>query len=82
MRHSFSLEVKIMTKMMFSVRDSKAETWSFPFQSDNNATAIRDFSTLVNDGRTMVGQHPEDFDLYYLGTFSLSVTDQLSRGHY
>lgn len=61
-----------MNKFMFSIRDCKAETWSFPFQSDNNATAIRDFTTLVNDPRTLVGQHPEDFDLFSLGTFSLS----------
>lgn len=61
-----------MNKSIFSIRDCKAETWAFPFQSDNNATAIRDFTTLVNDPRTLVGQHPEDFDLFLLGTFSPS----------
>lgn len=61
-----------MIKRMYAVRDSKAESWSFPFQSDNNATAIRDFSTLVKDGRTLVGQHPEDFDLFFVGSFGLS----------
>ena len=57
---------------MYSVYDRKAESWSFPFKSDNNATAIRDFSSLVLDGRTLVGQHPEDFDLFFVGTFGLS----------
>lgn len=61
-----------MRKNMYSVRDSKAESWSFPFQSDNNATALRDFQSLVQDGRTLVGQHPADFDLFFVGTFGLS----------
>lgn len=58
---------------MYSVHDKKAETWSFPFQSENNSTAMRDFETLVHDGRTIVGQHPEDFDLYFIGQFYLET---------
>lgn len=58
-----------MLKPMYSIRDVKAETWALPFSSINNATAIRDFQTLVSDGRTLVGQHPEDFDLFFVGSW-------------
>lgn len=62
-----------MKKPVYSVRDSKAETWTFPFQSENNATAIRDFQTLVKDGRTLVGQHPEDFSLFLIGEYDFTT---------
>lgn len=61
-----------MKKLMVSVFDKKAESWSFPVQSDNKITAIRMFADLVGDKRTLVGQHPEDFDLYELGEFDVS----------
>lgn len=60
-----------MCKLLISVKDSKAESWSVPAASDNKATALRDFGSLVADGRTLVGQHPSDFDLYVVGTFDL-----------
>lgn len=58
-----------MKKLLISVRDSKAESWSVPFAADNKATALREFSTLCQDGRTLVGQHPGDFDLFVVGSF-------------
>ena len=62
-----------MNKLLISIKDSKAETWSVPAGTDNKATALRDFGTLVADGRTIVGQHPSDFDLYVVGSFDLST---------
>lgn len=61
-----------MKKLMISVFDKKAESWSFPVQADNKLTAIRMFADLVSDNRTLVGQHPEDFDLYELGEFDVT----------
>lgn len=60
-----------MKKLLISVKDSKAESWSVPASADTKAAAIRDFGSLVSDGRTIIGQHPEDFDLYVVGSFDL-----------
>lgn len=58
-----------MSKLLISVRDSKAETYTPPFAADNKATALREFATIVGDGRTLIGQHPEDFDIFVIGVF-------------
>lgn len=62
-----------MQKLMVSVFDVKAVSWSFPAQADNNASALRMFGDLVQDGRTLVGQHPEDFSLWIVGSFDVST---------
>lgn len=62
-----------MNKFLYTMCDSKANTWTVPFASDNNATAIREFSSIVKDGRTIVGQHPEDFDLWLIGVFDCAI---------
>lgn len=61
-----------MKKLFISIVDLKAKSWSFPVQADNKATALRMFSDLVSDSRTLVGQHPEDFDLFIVGEFDFS----------
>lgn len=61
-----------MNKLLISIFDKKAESWSFPAQADNKATALRMFADLVSDKRNLVGQHPEDFDLFIVGSFSVS----------
>lgn len=60
-----------MKKLLISIYDKKAESWSFPCQADNKASALRMFADLVSDKRNLVGQHPEDFDLYIVGSFCL-----------
>lgn len=64
---------------MVSVYDSKAESWSFPAQADNKASAIRMFGDLVRDGRTLVGQHPEDFGLWIVGEFDTETGTILTQ---
>lgn len=51
--------------ILVSLFDSKAKTWSNPHVCQNKAAALREFGMLVNDGgRTLVAQHPADFDLF------------------
>ncbi len=76
-----------MKKLLISVKDSKAESWSAPFVADNKAVALREFGTLVQDGRTLVGQHPADFDMFVVGVFDTAlgqvqslVPDHLANG--
>lgn len=58
-----------MDTLMFSVFDSKAAVFGTPFFMPREAMAIRAFTDLVNDGRSMVSQHPEDFSLFKVGWF-------------
>lgn len=54
---------------IYSIRDSKAEIFNFPFFQKTHGEAERTFLQLVNDETTQIGKFPEDFDLYYLGTY-------------
>lgn len=58
-----------MNMNMYSVRDVKTDTYSFPFQAPTNSAAIRSFGDLVGDEGNLVHRHPEDYSLYYVGAF-------------
>jgi len=59
-----------MEKKIFSIRDSKTETFGQPFYQHTHAEAERNFSKLVKDDKSTINSFPEDFDLYYLGTYN------------
>lgn len=58
-----------MELKVYSIRDSKGEIFNSPFYKKTHGEAERDFTTLVRDEKSMPGQYPQDFDLYYLGTY-------------
>lgn len=58
-----------MELKMFSIRDSKGEIFNTPFYSKTHGEAERNFHQLVKDEKSTVSKYPEDFDLYYLGTY-------------
>lgn len=61
-----------MILKMFSVLDMKAQFFGQPFFEQQEATAIRSFSDAVNDSSNstnMWNRHPEDFQLYLVGSF-------------
>lgn len=53
----------------FSIRDSKGEIFNSPFFKKTLGEAERDFTELCRDEKSMVQKYPEDFDLYYIGTY-------------
>lgn len=55
---------------VYSLRDSKAGTFSRPFMKLSQAEAVRDFTQLARDPSSQVSAFPEDFDLYHLGEFN------------
>lgn len=55
---------------LFTVYDSKAETWSNPMAFQNENVAIRSLGQVVKDRTTEIGAHPEDFSLYLIGEWS------------
>lgn len=60
---------------VYSVYDSKAAVFNPPFHIVNDMVAIRHFETLVNDSRSTVFGHSEDYTLHQVGVFD----DELGR---
>jgi len=58
-----------MKLTVFSIFDEKAQTFSKPFFLTHKGEAIRVFSDVVNDEKSMIAKHPEDYKLYKLGSF-------------
>lgn len=58
-----------MELKLFSIRDSKGEVYNTPFFQKSHGEAERSFRELIKDEKSMVSKYPDDFDLYYLGTY-------------
>lgn len=68
-----------MQLKMYSIRDQKAEIFNIPFFKKTHGEAERDFTELVRDEKSMPAKYPEDYDLYFVGTYDdqTGVTDSL-----
>ncbi|AZL82684.1 nonstructural protein [Apis mellifera associated microvirus 20] len=53
----------------FTVFDSKSKSYNTPWFARSKPEAERNFVQLVKDEKSMVNQFPEDFDLFYIGTY-------------
>lgn len=60
----------MLTLKIFTVFDSKAETFMPPFTMETKGLAIRNFQDLVNNPQTIFCNHSEDFTLFEIGEFS------------
>lgn len=58
-----------MKRLLFAVRDRVALVYMAPFLEVTEAAALRAFSDAAADQQTQLSKHPEDFDLYHLGSF-------------
>ena len=56
-------------QLMFTVYDSKAETFLPPFFVPAKGLAIRAFEDCVNSDDHHFGKHPADYTLFFLGEF-------------
>lgn len=68
-----------METKMYSVYDSKAQSYGQPFHAPNDAVALRLFGDAVNDPDTQLNKYPEDFVLMAVGTWD-DQTAEL-KGH-
>lgn len=53
----------------YSIKDEKSSSFNTPFFALSDGVAIRQFMDLCNDAQSLVFKHPEDFSLWFLGTF-------------
>jgi hypothetical protein len=56
-----------MLHQIYSIHDVKTQLYHKPFFLTNNATAIREFQSLVNDQTTTIGKYPSDYSLHVMG---------------
>lgn len=64
-----------MIHKIFTVFDTKIETYCVPFYMPHRGAAIRTFTEMVNDPSHTFGKHPEDYVLFELGSYD----DQTAR---
>lgn len=60
---------------LYSVFDSKADSYLAPFTSSNHATATRQFHTAVLEPTHDFHIHSEDYALFHVGTFNSSSAE-------
>lgn len=65
---------------LYSIFDSKANTFCAPFECVSNGVAIRQLMDLVQDAKTTVSKYPEDFSLYFVGDFDTDTGALLPLG--
>lgn len=60
-----------MLQFVVSVKDRAADVFNRPFFVPHRNVAVRDFTDEVNRSAAdnQLNKHPDDFDLYLLGTF-------------
>lgn len=52
-----------------SVRDRVADSFDQPFFMPHLNVGIRAFSDAINNPESHLSKHPDDYDLYRIGTF-------------
>ena len=58
-----------MKLMMFTIYDTKAESYCVPFYFSTTGQCLRAIQDSLHDDKLMYSKHPGDYVLYVLGTF-------------
>jgi len=58
-----------MKMMMYSILDGKSGIYNQPFPAVSRGVALRMFTDLVNDQKTTIARHPEDYTICEVGSF-------------
>ena len=58
-----------MIHQVLAIRDSAVNAYDRPFYTPTNAAGIRAFADNVRNKESPMSQHPEDFTLWFLGTY-------------
>lgn len=59
----------LVVKSIYTIYDSKGETYTEPMFHDNDAVAIRWASGVVNNPEHPLARFPEDFTMFLLGEY-------------
>ena len=64
-----------MNQKLYTIYDSKAETYANPFLQRTNGEAMRNFADVCNQDDTQYHKHPEDFTLLEIGEWNAITGD-------
>lgn len=62
-----------MKNKLYTLYDSKSETYAAPMAHSARGQAIRAFGDAVNKPGNTISDHPEDFTLFEIGEFDIST---------
>lgn len=69
-----------MIKHIYCIYDKKANAFTNdPFMVDFKGQAMRGFADLANSRDNDIGKHPEDYSLFYLGTFNKETAEIITE---
>lgn len=58
-----------MIQQILAIRDQAVDAFGRPMFVPAIGAGIRAFSDAVNDGKSEYAQHPEDYELFHLGSY-------------
>lgn len=62
-----------MLQKIFTIYDSKVESYQSPFTAIHKGYALREFENVSNDPKTAIGQYPADYTLFEIGEFNTTT---------
>jgi hypothetical protein len=69
-----------MIVKLFAVYDSVSGVYDGPVSCQNEGVALRSFSNVARNPETQVGQHPEHYSLWLVGTWNDADGSIVSEG--
>lgn len=60
---------KMANIKLYSVYDVKIKGYTPPFPSHTNGSALRQWSDMINDPKSVYSKHPEDYSLVYVADY-------------
>lgn len=69
-----------MIHLIYTIYDSKAQTYTLPFYMTTDAMAKRQFSNWANDPNHTFGKNPEDYTLFAAGQYD-DETGTITQDH-
>nr|WAE43452.1 MAG: nonstructural protein [Microviridae sp.] len=58
-------------KRIYSIKDVKSGAYLTPMVCENHVDATRQFQRATNSDQSIIFEYPEDFELFYLGSFDI-----------
>lgn len=69
LKPDFRRAVNTNRMQLFSIYDTKAEKFGFPFQAPSKGAAVRQIAVEMNGQKNVLTQYPQDFELYAVEEF-------------
>lgn len=69
LKPDFKRAVNTNKMELFSIYDTKAEKFGFPFQAASKGAAVRQIAVEMNGQKNVLTQYPQDFELYAVEEF-------------